>query len=77
MNQLVNYYRYPLVSFTFQYIFLNCPVNFPFLMHNINIWYTIGITENNLCGKLINQKYVDKCILFTMRTDTYIFIIIR
>ena len=42
-----------------------------FLMHNINIWYTIGITENKMCGKLIDEKYLDKCIIFTMKTETY------
>jgi hypothetical protein len=42
-----------------------------FLMHNINIWYSIGITENNICGNLINEKYIDKCIWFTMSSDTY------
>ena len=42
-----------------------------FLMHNINIWYTIGITENKICGNIINEKFIDKCIWFTMRTDIY------
>jgi len=42
-----------------------------FLMHNINIWYTVGITQNNICGKLINEKYIDKCIFFSMRSETY------
>lgn len=46
-------------------------VEFPFLMHNINIWYTTGIIENKLCGNLINNKFIDKCIWFTMRTDVY------
>jgi hypothetical protein len=46
-------------------------IELSFLMHNINIWYTIGITENKICGNLINQKYIDKCIWFTMRTDTF------
>lgn len=44
---------------------------FGFLMHNINIWYSIGITENKICGNLINEKYIDKCIFFSMKTDTY------
>lgn len=42
-----------------------------FLMHNINIWYSIGITENKFCGNLINERYIDKCLWFTMNTDTY------
>lgn len=46
-------------------------IELSFLMHNINIWYTVGITENKICGNLINQKYIDKCIWFTMRTDTF------
>ena len=44
---------------------------FAFLMHNINIWYSIGITENKICGNLVNEKYIDKCIFFTMKTDVY------
>lgn len=46
-------------------------VELAFLMHNINIWYTIGITENKICGNLVNEKCIDKCIWFTMKTDTY------
>ena len=42
-----------------------------FLKHNINIWYSIGLIENNFCGKLIEEKYIDKFIIFTMNTDTY------
>jgi hypothetical protein len=43
----------------------------PFLMHNINIWYTTAIDgDKTLCGSLINQ-YVDKCIWFTMKTDEF------
>jgi len=42
-----------------------------FLMHNINIWYTIGFEESKLCGNIINDKYVDKCIWFTMKSETY------
>lgn len=42
-----------------------------FLMHNINIWYSIGLMENDFCGKLIEEKYIDKFIIFTMNTDTY------
>ena len=46
-------------------------IELAFLMHNINIWYTSGLTENKICGNLINDKYIDKCIWFTMKTDTY------
>lgn len=46
-------------------------IELAFLMHNINIWYTRGLTENKMCGNLINDKDVDKCIWFTMKTDTY------
>ena len=46
-------------------------IELAFLMHNINIWYTCGLTENKICGNLINDKYIDKCIWFTMKTDTY------
>ena len=46
-------------------------VELAFLMHNINIWYTRGLTENKICGNLVNDKDVDKCIWFTMKTDTY------
>ena len=43
----------------------------PFLMHNINIWYTTAIDGNKtLCGTLVD-KYVDKCIWFTMKSDDY------
>jgi len=42
-----------------------------FLMHNINIWYTTAIDGNKtLCGTLVD-KYVDKCIWFTMKSDDY------
>ena len=40
-------------------------------MHNINIWYTTAIDGNKtLCGTLVD-KYVDKCIWFTMKSDEY------
>lgn len=43
----------------------------PFLMHNINIWYTTAIDgDKKLCGTLVNYP-VDKCIWFTMKTDEY------
>jgi len=46
-------------------------IEIAFLMHNINIWHTSGITENKICGNLINDKYIDKCIWFTMKSETY------
>ena len=42
-----------------------------FLMHNINIWYSKGIDESKICGNLINEKYIDKCIFFTMSSEKY------
>jgi hypothetical protein len=43
----------------------------PFLMHNINIWYTTALDgDKTLCGTLIKQP-IDKCIWFTMKTDEY------
>lgn len=46
-------------------------VELAFLMHNINIWYTIGIDESKICGNLINEKCIDKCIFFTMGSEKY------
>lgn len=46
-------------------------VELAFFMHNINIWYTKGIDESNICGNLINEKCIDKCIFFTMGTEQY------
>ena len=44
---------------------------FPFLMHNINIWYTtIQNGNNKLFGNLLNQP-IDKCIVFTMKSDEF------
>ena len=57
-------------------------IEIPFLMHNINIWYTkydipnttnktnTTNTTNKICGKIIN-KQIDKCIWFTMKSDEY------
>jgi hypothetical protein len=43
----------------------------PFLMHNINIWYSISEYGNdNVCGNLINER-IEKCIIFTMKSDEY------
>jgi hypothetical protein len=43
-------------------------IEFPFLMHNINIWYTTFSYGRDVCGKLLNKK-IDKCIWFTMKSD--------
>lgn len=41
-----------------------------FLKHNINIYYTkSNYGTNNVCGKLLNYK-IDKCLVFTMMTNT-------
>lgn len=46
-------------------------IEFPFLMHNVNIWYTESPDGlSNVCGKFINTK-IDKCIVFTMKSDDY------
>jgi len=46
-------------------------IEFPFLMHNVNIWYTESLDGlSNACGKFINAKF-DKCIMFTMKSDDY------
>lgn len=43
-----------------------------FLMYNINIWYDVieNITNNNICGSIIN-KPIYKCLWFTMISDEY------
>jgi hypothetical protein len=45
-------------------------IEIPFLMHNINIWYTTFSYGSDPCGKLINRK-IDKCIWFTMKSEEY------
>lgn len=45
-------------------------IELPFLMHNINIWYTTELGKMNICGKLIN-KPIYKCLWFTMRSEEY------
>jgi len=45
-------------------------IEFPFLMHNVNIWYTKFDYGKDVCGKLINKK-IDKCIWFTMKSDEF------
>lgn len=43
----------------------------PFLMHNINIWYTVSEYGNsNLCGNLIDEQ-IDKCIIFSMKSEEF------
>jgi hypothetical protein len=43
----------------------------PFLMHNINIWYSTTEYGNaNLCGNLIDDS-IDKCIWFSMKSDEF------
>jgi hypothetical protein len=44
-----------------------------FLMHNINVWYIVDSNkknQNKTCGKIINNP-IEKCIWFSMKTDTY------
>ena len=44
-----------------------------FLMHNINVWYIVDSNkknQNKICGKIINNP-IEKCIWFTMKSDTY------
>ena len=44
-------------------------IEFAFLRHNINIWYTKSeYGENKVCGKLLNER-IDKCLWFSMATD--------
>lgn len=45
-------------------------LEFPFLMHNINIWFTKFDYGRDVCGKLLNRK-IDKCIWFTMKSDEF------
>ena len=44
-------------------------LEFGFLRHNINIWYTKSeYGEDNVCGKLLNER-IDKCMWYSMATD--------
>jgi hypothetical protein len=46
-------------------------MEFGFLLHNINIWYSTKSDGNTeLCGKLL-QKPIDKCLWFSMKSDEY------
>jgi len=46
-------------------------LEFAFLMHNINIWYSVSEYGNsNLCGNLIDGL-IDKCIWFSMKSDEF------
>jgi len=47
-------------------------IELPFLLHNINIWYLPDeYGEKDVCGSLLKQIKIDKCILFTMSTTEY------
>lgn len=41
-----------------------------FLNHNLYFLYTTSYGERDICGKLIN-KPIDKCIIFTMKSEEY------
>jgi hypothetical protein len=46
-------------------------IELSFLMHNINIWYSVSECGNaNLCGNLIDDP-IDKCIWFSMKSDEF------
>lgn len=45
-------------------------VEFPFLKHNVNIWYTESDDGDYVLGDLLNIK-IDKCIIFTLINDNY------
>lgn len=46
-------------------------IELPFLLHNINIWYSVSkYGEYNLCGNLID-KPIDKCIWFSMKSEEF------
>jgi hypothetical protein len=43
----------------------------PFLMHNINIYYTTSDYGNHsICGNLIDER-IDRCIWFSMKSDEF------
>jgi len=41
-----------------------------FLNHNLYFLYTSSYGEKDICGKLIN-KLIDKCIIYTMKSEEY------
>lgn len=45
-------------------------LEFGFLQHNMNIWYTSDYGIHDVCGKLVSDK-IDKCIIFTMKSEDY------
>ena len=48
-------------------------IEIAFLMHNINVWYIVDTNKKNMdkiCGKIID-KPIEKCIWFSMKTDTF------
>jgi len=55
------------VFFDEKYIRFECG----FLMHNLNVWYTTSeFGDSNVCGNLIDDQ-IDKCILFTMKSEEF------
>lgn len=46
-------------------------LEFPFLMHNINIWYTFSKYGSiSMCGNLVEEP-VEKCIWFSMKSEEF------
>jgi len=46
-------------------------IELPFLMHNINIWYSTSDSGDfNTCGNLLDEQ-VDKCIIFSMKSEEF------
>lgn len=45
-------------------------LEFAFLLHNVNIWYTSDYGLYDVCGKLVSDR-IDKCIIFSMRSEEY------
>jgi len=41
-----------------------------FLNHNLTIWYTTSYGEKGICGRLID-KPIDKCLIYTMKSEEY------
>ena len=45
-------------------------IELSFLLHNINIWYSVFDYGDKICGNLINKR-IDRCIWFSMKSDKY------
>lgn len=46
-------------------------IEIPFLMHNINIWYSVSeYGDANMCGNIIDDT-IEKCIWFSMKSDEF------